>query len=64
MQPFQQRVVDEKSALDEKIAALDAFIGTTTFYSLPDDEHMRLSLQLSYMRNYSLILGMRIEAFT
>ncbi len=63
MAPHQERVVQEKKELDEKLAKLDAF-GRTDFYkTLPDDEQGRLNRQHSVMEEYSRILGERIAAF-
>jgi hypothetical protein len=63
MAPHQERVVQEKKELDEKLAKLDAF-GRTDFYkTLPDDEQGRLNRQHSFMEEYSRILGERIAAF-
>ena len=63
MQPHQQRVVDEKAELDEKLTKLDAFGRTPLFASLPDDEQGRLNRQHSLMEQYSAVLGERIAAF-
>jgi hypothetical protein len=64
MQPHQQRVVDEKKDLDEKINKLKAFIETNpTFKTLPDDERRRLGRQFDAMAEYSSILSQRIAAF-
>ncbi|MFN9435251.1 MAG: crAss001_48 related protein [Planctomycetota bacterium] len=63
MAPHQERVVQEKKELDEKLAKLDAF-GRTDFYrTLPADEQGRLNRQHSVMEEYSRILGERIAAF-
>lgn len=64
MQPHQQRVVDEKNALDEKAVALNYFIGTSpTFETLDPAEQERLKEQKTIMWKYSEILGKRISAF-
>ena len=64
MQPHQQRVVDEQSELDAKIAKLRAFIdGSPVFAGLSDDEKERIVRQHSCMTEYSEILGERISAF-
>jgi hypothetical protein len=62
--PYQQRVLDEKAALDEKIDKLDIFRAGTIFPTLPTDEQNRLNLQLSFMRSYSGVLTDRINAWT
>ncbi len=64
LQPHQQRVVDEKTELDDKLTKLKAFIdGNPIFAGLPDDEKERLVRQHSCMTEYSEILGERIAAF-
>ena len=63
MQEFQQRVVDEKTELDDKIQKLTAFVGGTIFASIDDTERSRLSIQLQHMNGYSEILGQRIGNF-
>ena len=60
MHPHQQRVVDEKSELSEK---LEAFIGGTIYADLPAAEQMRLSRQLLIMQLYEGVLSERISAF-
>jgi hypothetical protein len=64
MQPFQQRVIDEKKELDEKLQRLGAFFDNETFNGLPEDERIRLKRQESLMQAYSEVLGERIAAFT
>jgi hypothetical protein len=64
MQEYQQRVVEEKKALDEKIARLKVFIGTPTFAGLDAEEQARLWRQLKVMAEYSSVLAERIAAFT
>ncbi len=61
--PHQQRVVDEKAALDEKLVMLNNFFTTFTFESMPQRERHRLARQELYMRAYSNVLGERIAAF-
>ena len=63
MEAFQERVVTEKSELDEKIDRLDTFRAGTIFSTLPEDEQDRLNRQLSFMRQYSGVLADRIAAF-
>ncbi len=66
MEPWQQRVVDEKAELDGKISRLSAFIcgpGTTGFNTLSNVEKRRLCKQLKIMGDYSSILAERIAAF-
>jgi hypothetical protein len=65
MAPHQERVVTEKSELDEKRMKLDAFIDPTNqvFAGLPEAEQARLGRQLAIMDQYSRVLGERIAAF-
>ena len=64
MQAHQQRVLDEKTALDEKATALSNFIGTSpVFETLDPEEQERLKEQNDVMWQYSEILGKRIAAF-
>lgn len=64
MQPHQQRVVDEKAALDLKREALRTFIAShPTFETLPVDEQNRLRRQHVAMVEYSDVLGERVAAF-
>ena len=64
-QPHQQRVVQEKSELDEKAHALSKFIGENPiFEGLPPEEQERLKVQNDLMWQLSEILGLRIAAFS
>jgi hypothetical protein len=61
--PHQQRVIDEKSELDEKLSKLTTFTEGETFTTIPSDEQARLLRQLTIMEDYSGVLGERIAAF-
>jgi hypothetical protein len=63
LQPHQQRVVDEKRDLDERLQKLMTFTCTPTFAALPRAERDRLADQADIMAKYSEVLGMRIAAF-
>jgi hypothetical protein len=64
MKPHQQRVVDEESALVEKIVKLAAFISTAQiFKTLPEREQSLLRQQLGYMQSYHEVLTERIAAW-
>ena len=64
MEPYQERVVVEKDALDKKIRDLTFFIKTSpVFATLEPIEQVRLKEQSDVMRRYSEILGERIAAF-
>ena len=64
MQAHQERVVTEKSELDDKRARLITFIGGEVYRTLDRVEQSRLNRQLEAMTLYSNILGERIAAFT
>jgi hypothetical protein len=64
MQPFQQRVIDEKEELDSKRDRLRAFFGTDLYRELDPAEQSRLNRQLEAMTLYSNILAERIAAFS
>ena len=63
MEPHQERVVVEKSELNDKITKLSVFLNGSTFHKLPPDEQLRMTAQLDAMQRYSNILGERIAAF-
>ena len=63
MQIYQERVVDEKSELSEKLEKLEAFIGGTIYNSLPPSEQTILSRQLLIMQLYEQVLSERIGSF-
>ena len=59
----QKRVIEEKRALDDRREKLDAFLETSTFAQLDDNEQGRMHAQRDVMADYSRVLGDRIEAF-
>jgi uncharacterized protein len=64
LQPHQQRVVDEKRDLDEKIVALTAFIyGNDLHAAIEVFEQDLLDQQLEIMQGYSATLAARIAIF-
>ena len=68
MEPYQQRVVDEKGELDERLDRLLVFLSAVAREHVPktalsDDELTRLCRQAVVMRQYSNILRQRIEAW-
>ena len=64
-QPWQQRVIDEKSDLDIRCAALQKFIhlDNKTYADLPFEECQRLCCQYELMLELSQVLAERIAAF-
>lgn len=63
LQPYRQRVVEEKTQLDERLSRLVAFYDTTAFSVLDKAEQGRLHRQGQLMSEYSQVLGERIQAF-
>lgn len=64
MEPYQQRVIDEKKELDDKIEKLTSFLTNDEQRSkVSDQEADRMQRQLDCMNAYSGILGERIDAF-
>lgn len=63
LQPHQQRVVDEKNELDEKIGKLQSFFDNDIYKNLPNEDRALLIDQVHHMRIYSDILLKRIQRF-
>ncbi len=63
MEPYQERVIEEKRKLDELLGKLKGFKTGVTFSKLPAEEQGRLNRQHSIMEDYSTVLEERIEAF-
>lgn len=63
LEAFQQRVVDEKKDLDEKISKLKAFFDTKVFNDLPLEDQSLLYRQYNVMRPYQQVLAERIAKF-
>jgi len=63
MDPYQQRVIDEKKALDEKLDKLVEFMKGDIFVRLDSSEVERLRRQAAVMHTYSAILSERIAHF-
>ena len=64
LQPHQQRVVEERAELEDKLGKLQAFITGERFATVPDAERGRLVvLQHKLMEAYALVLEQRIAAF-
>ena len=63
LQPHEQRVVDERTDLIEKITKLHAFFKTEIFENLQEEDQKLLEEQSQLMMNYSDILLKRINRF-
>ena len=59
--PHVQRMCDELSELEERMAKLVAFTETDTFKSLSETEQSLLLAQSTAMATYSNILNLRIK---
>lgn len=62
LQPHQQRVVSEKTQLDERLGNLYAFFQHPAYAALPEYEKSLLRNQARFMDGYSAVLGERINA--
>ena len=63
MEGYQERVVQEKRELDEKVVKLFAFTCTEKWKALSVAEQVRMAAQSRIMGEYSEVLGERILAF-
>lgn len=63
LEPHQQRVIEEKDDVRDKLFALANFCDSNTFRALPDDERSRLRNQARFMNGYAEVLEERIQAF-
>lgn len=63
MQPHQQRVVDEKDQLGERLEKLLEFIETDLYKNLPEKDKELLFFQSQIMEDYYEVLEERIERF-
>lgn len=63
MLPHQQRVLDEKAELDERLKKLSAFVITDAFNRLDSTDRELLLEQEDAMTTYSDVLARRIENF-
>ena len=61
--PHQQRVLAERTELDDRLTKLQAFFSNPIFSGLPADEQDRLQKQAVAMQAYSEVLGERIANF-
>lgn len=63
MLPHQQRVLDERNALEEKITKLDEFLSGTLIETLPEEDQELLAMQQTAMIQYIYFLDQRIKRF-
>lgn len=63
LQPHEQRIVDERTDLMDKITKLHAFFKTEIFDNLEEVDQKLLEEQVQLMMNYSDVLLKRINRF-
>ena len=63
LQPWQQRLIDEKNELDERVTKLSIFVESPAFKEVDRDEQRRLRIQLELMLELQVVLLARIRAF-
>lgn len=63
MEPWQERVIQEKKELDEKIEKLKKFIKNAPEKLATETEMLRLEVQFTIMQSYSNILDVRIKSW-
>lgn len=63
MQAYQERVIEEKTALDKKIADLTTFLQGRLFGTLDRIDRELLLTQHEHMASYSATLEQRIARF-
>lgn len=61
MEDFKKRLIVEREELDDKLAKLEAFIGSPRFENLDERNRELLVSQRGAMRQYSDILNERIS---
>lgn len=64
MEPWQQRVVDEREQLQERLQKLQAFLLTDIFHRLSVVDKTILKSQAAGMQFYLDMLNLRISRFT
>jgi len=64
MKEYQQIITDEKKDLDSKIGRLTVLIESEKFDSINPAEQVRMKQQRTIMKQYSDVLGARIQNFT
>lgn len=63
MKDYQQRVVVERTELDQKLSRLRAFISSEQFQTVAAFEQVRLLRQQDIMQQYLAVLDERIADF-
>lgn len=63
-EPWQLRIIEEKTALDVKLAKLNEFMNGEKFAGLDEWQRAQLRSQRFFMFGYSEVLGQRIADFS
>jgi hypothetical protein len=63
MEPWQQRVIDERNELHRKFTALEHFMWGEQFHALDRKQRSLLKKQLHYMFKYLYVLHSRIASW-
>ncbi len=63
MEPFQQRVIDEKTELDARIKKLAVFLNSPMCFTLEPDDLVLIRQQYGLMVEYSNLLLKRMSRF-
>lgn len=63
MNDWQQRVIDEKRELCERLAKLRQFFVTTAFAEMDSESRELMKRQAKIMQNYTNVLNERIKRF-
>lgn len=61
--PHQERVINERTELADKVEKLGRFLFGSLFDSLHSDEQKRLVKQYAYMKLYLEVIDERVAAF-
>ncbi|WP_270438320.1 crAss001_48 related protein [Bacteroides bouchesdurhonensis] len=61
MEPFIQRILDEKAELDERARKLGDFVKSEKFHSLDSEMQSLMVEEYDVMKRYLVILGKRLE---
>lgn len=61
MLPYQQRMQDELSALEDKLEKLYSFCSTVSFSNLKEEDKLLLEEQSRHMFHYAEVLKKRLK---
>lgn len=61
LQPYQQRLLDEKQELDERVEKLSAFVNSENLNKASEQEQELLRQQLAIMTSLQVVLQKRID---